>query len=55
MALRPDKPTLFFREYSSGSDIPGSLAIIARSLNSVRLLLWVLVILVILGFILRWK
>jgi hypothetical protein len=55
MALRPDSPTLFFHEDRTAPGIMGALGVIARSLNSVRLLLWVLVILTILGFILHWN
>ena len=55
MTLRPDAPALFFHEDRTGSDIMGALGVIARSLNTVRLLLWVLVILTIVSFLSRWK
>jgi len=55
MSLRPDNPVLFFYEDRSAPDIMGALGVIARSVNTVRLLLWVLVILTIISFILRWR
>jgi hypothetical protein len=55
MALRPTAPTLFFHEDRTAADNMGALGVIARSLNSVRLLLWALVILTIFGFIFHWK
>jgi hypothetical protein len=55
MLLRSDKPTLFFCEDRQGPDIIGALGIIGRSLNSVRILLWVVVILGVLTLALRWK
>lgn len=55
MALRPDAPTLFFHEGRTPPDVMGALGVIARSLNSVRLLLWILVILTVLSFIFHWK
>lgn len=54
MALRPDSPFLFYYD-RTGPDIMGALATIARNQNTVRLLLWALLILAILNFILRWK
>jgi len=44
---------LFYYE-RNGSDVLGALGIIIRSLNTVRILLWVLVTLALLSFI-RWK
>lgn len=55
MLLRSDKPRLFFFEDLQGPDAAGALRVIARSLNSVRILLWVLVILTVLSVVLRWK
>jgi hypothetical protein len=55
MLLRSDSPTLFFCEDRQGPDIIGALGIIGRSLNSVRILLWVVVILGLLTLALRWK
>jgi len=55
MVLRPDNPLLFFYEDRTAPDIMGALGVIGRSLNTVRLLLWALVILTIIGFILRWR
>ncbi|MHB8218523.1 MAG: hypothetical protein ACYDDS_20825 [Candidatus Sulfotelmatobacter sp.] len=55
MALRPDSPVLFYHEDQTGTDVMGALTIIARSLNSVRLLLWALLILTVISFILRWR
>jgi hypothetical protein len=55
MLLRSDKPTLFFCEDRQGPDIIGALGIIGRSLNGVRILLWVVVILGVLTLVLRWK
>lgn len=54
MVLRPDSPPLFYYE-RSGADTMEALGIIVRSLNSIRVLLWVLVILTILSFFLHWR
>jgi hypothetical protein len=55
MTLRTDSPTLFFHDNRTAPDVMGALGIITRSLNTVRLLLWVVVILAILSFLSRWK
>lgn len=54
MTLRTDNPTLFFNKDRTALDIIGSLGAITRSLNTVRLLLWALLILAAIGFFLRW-
>jgi len=54
MVLRPDSPPLFYYERTV-PDTMGALGIIARSLNSISILLWVVVILAILNFYLRWR
>jgi hypothetical protein len=55
MMLRPDHPELFFCEGEQGPDIMGAIGVIARSVNGIRFLLWVLVILSVLNLILRLK
>jgi hypothetical protein len=55
MMLWPDHRTLFFCEDEQRPDVIGALAVLARSLNSIRLLLWVLIILTVVSFVLRWR
>ena len=55
MMLRPDHPTLFFCEDQQAPDTTGAIAILARSVNSIRILLWALIILSVLNLVLRWK
>lgn len=54
MQLRPDNPTLYYYENRTAPDMMSALAVIARSVNTVRLLLWGVLVLLALSFFLRW-
>jgi hypothetical protein len=54
MQLRPDTPTLYFNQDRTAPDMMSALGVVARSLNSVRLLLWGVLILLAVSFFLRW-
>jgi hypothetical protein len=55
MLLRSDEPKLFYRDEREGPDIVGALGAVARSLDSIRVLLWILVILALVSLILHWR
>jgi hypothetical protein len=55
MTLRSDEPTMFFQRDRAAADLQGALGIIAGRIDSVRMLLWALLILAIIGIVQRWR
>jgi hypothetical protein len=53
MSLRRDKPKLFDHEDQTAPDMMGALTKISHSWNTVRLLFWASLIVIIIHFVLR--
>jgi len=54
MTLRPDAPQLFFYD-RTGPDLMGAIGVLNQSLQRIKFLLWILVIVSVYSLIIHWK